>query len=406
MRTLPSARIFAVLLLGAALGAAQEPALDLKVTLAEAASNNLEVRAAREQRAQAIAGLSIARAIPNPTVSFSAARDLPHESALWDQSIELGGKRGQRIAVAQQEQRAIEIQIDVLTRQIRRRTREAFYRTLWARAARDQLKAAEDIAIHTRDIVKQRFDAGDVAEIEVVQADVESTRAAVDAEAAIQSLRSSDALLAGLLNRRLDQPLPPLAGRLDELPPNPTLDDVTRLALASNPEVQRSAQEIRTEERRLGLAKAERIPNLGLQAGVDLNSPPDFNVGPRGQIGVTLPLFYHGQGEVALSNAKLRFLRLALEAQQTTTAAQVAAAYFDYLSKAYQARQYKARIVPQASRLEQMSEDSYRSGKTNLLWLIDAQRKLNEIQRAYLDTLLAAQTSFANLEEMVGADLD
>ncbi|MDP9268901.1 MAG: TolC family protein [Acidobacteriota bacterium] len=405
MRTLPLARVFVVLLLGAALGAAQEPALDLKATLAEAASNNLEVRAAREQRAQAIAGLSIARQIPNPFFSFAALRDTPHESVVVDQSIELGGKRGQRIGVAQQEQRAIEIQIDVLTRQVRRRTREAFYRTLWARAARDQLKAAEAIAVRTRDIVKDRFEAGDVAEFDVLQADVESTRAAVDAEAAIQSLRSTDALLAGLLNRKLDQPLP-LAGRLDEVPPNPTLDGATRLALTSNAGVQLTAQELKTEERRLGLAKAQRIPNLELQAGVDLNSPPDFNVGPRGQVGVTLPLFYHGQGEVALSNAKLRFLRLALEALRTTTSAQVAAAYFDYQAKAYQAQQYKARIVPAASRLEQMAEDSYRSGKTNLLTLIDAQRKLNEIQRAYLDTLLAAQTSFANLEEMVGADLD
>ncbi|HVP44526.1 MAG TPA: TolC family protein [Terriglobales bacterium] len=373
--------------------------------MAEAQANNLDLRAARERRAQAIAGLTIARQIPNPTVSFAAARDLPHETLLWDQPIELSGKRGQRIAVAKEEQRGTEVEIAVLERQVRRRTREAFYRAQWARAQRDQLKAAQELARRIRDIVQQRFDVGDVAQLEVIQADVELTRATVDAETAQQALRAADAQLAGLLNRKPGTPLP-LSGRLDEIPPDLSLDETTRVALTSSAGIQRTTQELKTEERRLSLAKAERVPNLGLQAGVDLNSPPDFSVGPRGQVAITLPLFYHGQGEVALSSAKLSFLHLSLEALQTATSAEVAAAYFDFVAKAYQAQQYKARIVPEAQRLEQMSEDSYRSGKSNLLTLIDAQRKLNEIQRAYLDSLLAAQSSFANLEEIVGANLD
>jgi len=379
--------------------------LDLKAALAEAHSNNLELRAARERRAQAIAGLSIARQFPNPTVAFAVARDTPHESATWDQTIELGGKRGQRIAVAQAEQKTTEVEIAVLERQVRRRTREAFYKTLWARAERDQLKVAQDLAAHTREVAQQRFDAGDVAEIDVIEADVESTRAKVDSESAQQSSRSADVLLAGLLNRNLAVAVP-IEGRLEAIPPDPTLEDVTRLALASNADIQRAGAEVAAEEKRLALAKGARIPNLEVQAGVDLNSPPDFNVGPRGQIGMVLPIFNHGQGEVALSSAKLRFLNLSLEAQKTTASAEVAAAYFDHLAKAYEARQYQGRILPEAERLEQMSEDSYRSGKSTLLALIDAQRKLNEVRRAYLDSLFAAQSSFANLEEIVGADLE
>ena len=62
--------------------------------------------------------------------------------------------------------------------------------------------------------------------------------------------------------------------------------------------------------------------------------------------------------------------------------------------------------MPQSVRLEEMSEDSYRAGKSNLLTLIDAQRKLNETRNAYLDSLFAAQSAFAALEESVGAALD
>jgi outer membrane protein TolC len=63
-------------------------------------------------------------------------------------------------------------------------------------------------------------------------------------------------------------------------------------------------------------------------------------------------------------------------------------------------------VLPQSVHLEQMSEDSYRSGKTNVLTLLDAQRRLNDVRKAYLDTLFAAQSSFAALEETVGAPLD
>jgi cobalt-zinc-cadmium efflux system outer membrane protein len=403
MRRLRLVRLLLISLL-ATCAWAQQP-LDLKTALAEAQSNNLDLRAAREQRAQALAGLSIAGAIPNPTVSFSATRDTPHESVLWDQPLEIGGQRGRRLAVAREEQRATEIEIAVLQRQLRHRTRDAFYRALWARAERDQLKHAEDLSVRTRDVVKQRFDAGDVAELDVISADVEATRATVDRETAEQSQRSADAALAGLLNRPLDRALD-LQGALDQVPSGRTIADVTQLALQSSADIQRATQEIRTEERRLALARAQRIPNLDLQAGVDLNSPPDFQVGARGQVGVTLPLFYHGQGEVALSSAKLNFFRLTLEAGRTAVSAEVAGAYYDYAAKAFQAQQYKERILPEAEKLAQMAEDSYRFGKSNLLTLIDAQRRLNEVRRAYLDTLFAAQSSFANLEEVVGADLD
>jgi outer membrane protein TolC len=193
---------------------------------------------------------------------------------------------------------------------------------------------------------------------------------------------------------------------MEDLPIAPAVTELDGRAARTNPDVQRALQELNLEQRRLGLAKAQRVPDLNLQLGTDLNSPPDFNVGPRGQVAFVLPLFYHGQGEVAQSSARLEFLRLSLQAQELNTKAQVGAAYFDYLAKRSLAEQYSEKIVPETVRLEEMSEDSYRSGKSNLLTVIDAQRKLNEVRRNYLDSQFAVQSAFANLEEVVGTPLD
>jgi cobalt-zinc-cadmium efflux system outer membrane protein len=383
----------------------QTASLDLKQALQIAESDNLELRAARQQRAVAVSGLKIAGQIPNPVVSFSASRDTPHESFLWDQPIEIGGQRGKRMAVAREEQKATEIDIAVLSRQVRQRTREAFYAVLVSRARTEQAKAALDLATSIRNVVQQRFDAGDVAQLDVIQADVELARTTADYEAIVQAEKGADAQLAALLTRPLDQPLS-LVGKLDSIPQPGSLQSLNDAALLSNATVQRATQEVEIEQRRLALAKAQRVPNLDLQAAADLNSPGEFDLGPRGQIGISLPLFYHGQGEVAQSAARLDFLHLSLQAQKTAASAQVVAAYYDYVARVHQAEQYGQRVVPQSVRLEEMAEESYRSGKSNLLTLIDAQRKLNETRMAYLDTLSAAQSSFARLEEVVGTPLD
>ena len=392
-------------LLVATAALAQSTPLDMRAALAMADSSNLDLRASRQQRAIALAGLSIARQFPNPTLSFSAARDVPHESVVWDQPIEIGGKRGRRIEVARQEQKVTEIDIAVLARQIRHRTREAFYRVLLSREQTQQAKAALDISTRLKNIVQQRFEVGDVAELEVIQADVEMARAQAEYEVTAQSQKSAEVQLAALLGAPLDRPVI-LQGQLNALPLAPDLPRVNELALQSNADVQRTMQELATEQSRTRLAKAQRIPNLDLQGGVDLNAPPDFQVGPRGQIGVNLPIFYHGQGEVAASSSRVGFLQLSLQAQKTNAASQAAAAYFDYIAKQTLASQYSNKVVPQTVKLEEMSEDSYRSGKTNLLPLIDSQRRLNEVRRAYLDNLFAVQSSFANLEEVLGAPLD
>ncbi|MBI3475825.1 MAG: TolC family protein [Acidobacteria bacterium] len=384
---------------------AQDGALDLQQALTAADLGNLELRAVRQQRAVALAGLKIAGQIPNPTISFAAARDLPHESLMWDQPLEIGGQRGKRRALASEEQKTTEIDIALLARQIRQRTRDGFYRVLLTRAQSEQSKTALSLAARIAEVVRQRFEAGDVAQLEVIQAEVEAARASADYDAALQTQKIADAQLAALLNRPLDQALS-LRGRLDELPKPESLVALTEKALNSNGDVLRTTQELATEERRLGLAKALRIPNVDLQAGVDLNAPPDFNVGPRGQIAVALPLFNRGQGEVALSNAKLELLRFSLQAQRTNASVQVIAAYYDYAAKSGQSTQYGQRIVPQTVKLEEMAEDSYRSGKSNLLTLIDAQRRLSETRKTYLDSLFSVQSSFSVLEEVVGAPLD
>jgi hypothetical protein len=93
--------IFVLPFLGAMAGFAQQqppPAsvgsrLTLQEALAKADRQNLDLAATRLQHLVSQAGIIIAGQRPNPTVTFSATRDTPHESVFFDQPVELPTRR-------------------------------------------------------------------------------------------------------------------------------------------------------------------------------------------------------------------------------------------------------------------------------------------------------------------------
>lgn len=390
-------------------GRAQEagPAtpLTLQSALDLADKQNLDLAAARRRRAVALAGIQIARQRPNPSVSFEALRDFPHESLLLGQPLELGFKRGRRIEVARQEGVLTDVEIAALARQVRRDTREAFHRALLARAESERLTRVVELAERLERISRERFEAGAVPQLEVIQAGLELSRAQADLQVARQREKISLSQLNALLNEPASTAWQ-LLGSLEDRVPTPSLEELLRRAYQSNPELQRLAQEQKIEESRRNLLKAERIPNLGIQFGTDLNAPGEFRAGPRGQLSMELPLFARNQGQIAQSLASQQVLEAGVAATERAVAARVEAGYFDLKAQQTQVELYKARLLPVARQVESLAEESYRAGKVGILSVLDAQRSIQEVERNYLESLFALQSIYASLEETVGGPIE
>ena len=379
--------------------------LTLQAALDLADKQNLDLAAARQRRLVSRAGVQIAKQRPNPTFSFTALRDSPHEGWFFDQPLELGGKRGHRIDVAQQEGGVTDVEISTVARQVRRSTREAFYRLAFARAESERLERVVMLAERLKQIAQQRFEAGAVPQLEVVQAGVEESRAQADLEVA----RQEEKVALSQFNALLNEPAATgwqLAGTLEDPPPAWSVEELVQRAYAANAELQHLAQEEKVEESRRGLLKAERIPNLDLEYGLDFNAPHDFRVGPRSQVTLMLPIFSRNQGEIAQSFANQRVLDAETVAKKRAVAAIVEEAYFDWNAQQTQAGIYRQTLVPAVRQLEGMAEESYRAGKATILVVLDAQRNVQDVERTYQQGLLALQSAFASLEEAVGAPLD
>jgi cobalt-zinc-cadmium efflux system outer membrane protein len=395
-----------ILAIGAGTARPQEAArLTLPSALDLADKQNLDLAAARRRRAVALAGVQIARQRPNPSLSFEALRDSPHEALLFDQPLEFGPKRVRRIEVARQEGALTEVEIAALARQVRRSTREAFYRALLTRAESERLARVVQLAQRLEQIARDRFEAGAVPQLEVMQAGLEVSRAQADHQVAEQREKISLSQLNALLNEPAGTPWV-FVGSLEDAKPLPSLPELIERASQSNPELQRLAQEQKIEQSRRALLKAERIPNLGVQVGSDFNAPPDFRAGPRGQLSLELPLFMRNQGQIAQSFAYQQVLDAELAATQRVVAARVEAGYFDLTAQQTQVELYRDKLLPIARQVESMAAESYRAGKTSILAVLQAQQSVQDVERSYLESLFALQSNYAGLEETVGGTIE
>jgi cobalt-zinc-cadmium efflux system outer membrane protein len=396
-----------LILLGGLISArGQQPRrLTVQEALDLADRQNLDLAAARRRRAVALAGIQIARQRPNPSANFTALRDEPHEGLFFDQPVEIGGQRGRRIEVARQEGALTEVEIATLARQVRRSTREAYYASAYARAESERLGRVVKLAKRLEQIAEERFKAGDVAQLEVIQTGLELSRAEADLEVARQREKVSMSQLNALLNEPATKAWE-LAGALEDSTSTAPLQDLVSRAYQSNPDLQHLGGEKKVEESRHSLLKAERIPNLDFEAGVDFNSPRDFRYGPRSQISIGLPIFTRNQGEIAQSVANERVLEAETAATERSVSARVEAGFYDLEAQRTQVRLYHDRLLPVARQLESMAEESYRAGKTNILTAIEAQQAVQSVESSYLQSLEQLQDLYAGLEETVGGAVD
>ena len=397
--------ILTLLAAAPALAQEQPQKLTLAAALEMAARQNLDLAAARAQHAVAQAGVQIAKQRPNPSASVSVLRDSPHESLFFDQPFELGAKRRRRIELAEQEIVLTDVDVSALERQVRRIVRDAYYSLALARAVSSQKADALKFAERLHEIAKTRFETGDIPQLEVIQAELEVSRAQADSQVSQQEEKVALSELNALLNEPATKNWA-LEGQFEALPARLPLEELIARAGGSNPELQRIAQERKIEKGRETLLRAERIPNLGVEFGADFNAPHDFRVGPRGQLTMALPIFTRNQGEIAQSLASQRALLSETVARQRAVAGRVEAAYFELDAREAQVELYRRTLVPASERLESLAEESYRAGKANLLTVLDAQRNVQQVHQDYLQSLFTAQAAFARLEETVGVTLD
>ena len=350
------------------------------------------------------AGIRAAGQRPNPSVGAEVSRDSPHQTLTLDVPFEVGGQRRRRIELAQGELTLAGVDLQASRRMVRRQLREEFFGLL---AADEQLRLAEsilDVATRVRDAAQARFEAGAVPRLEVMQAALGVSRADADLDAARSARVTAQARLNGVLGLPPRQPVT-LQGTLPDHTAAPGYDAAIAGASTSNTDLVGLDRQIEMAGRRLALLRAERMPAPVFSVSGLFHSPGDFTAAPSAAVNIGLPLFSRNQGEIAAAIATTAQLRGQREAMRRI----VQTAVFSASSRIDAARRrvdtFTDRLLPVATELEALSEESYRAGRTSVLGLLDAQRSLRDLSRDAVQAGLDLQLALAELEDLLGTPL-
>src|SRR5262249_10065297 len=109
--------------------------------------------------------------------------------------------------------------------------------------------------------------------------------------------------------------------------------------------------------------------------------------------------------EIAASIATTSQLRAKRDATARTVDNAVFGAVARVEADRRQVDAYRDRLVPTATNLESLSEESYRAGRTSVLAVFEAQRNLRDLLREALQASLDLQMALAELEELLGQAL-
>jgi cobalt-zinc-cadmium efflux system outer membrane protein len=237
-----------------------------------------------------------------------------------------------------------------------------------------------------------------------MSADLGVVRARLDLDLARSSRRQAQADLNALLNRPPGMTLA-LAGAAADVPPLPTLNVATAAALASNIDLRAVDREIAVEARRLDVLRAERVPTPTVTFGTALNAPGEFDVGPHAGVSLAIPLFSRNQGEIAGSLARTVTARARQDALRRQVEADVYTAMERVTAERAHVEAFRTELVPTATTIEELAEESYRLGRDPILLALAAERTLKDLRSEYVQALLALQTAIADVEDILGGPI-
>jgi cobalt-zinc-cadmium efflux system outer membrane protein len=368
-----------------------EAPLTLAEALNLAAEHNKTIAAARLTQRIDAAGVDVARERPNPDLRFEETKETPRQSLTVIQPIELG-KRGRRIAVARAAARSGEMETALAAAQVRADVRHAYDALAAAQRKAAAAGEAAQVAARVRSVADERFHLGDVARLDVLQAELAALQADNEATALSADALAARRELNALIGRAVEAPTKVVDDIHDE--PLPTLD----VSLSANLSLSLLDQQLAEAEAKAALARAQRIPDPTVEAAVTHDSPPDFDYGWRAAVSISFPLFTRHGAAVRVEEATVAKLRLTREAEADRLRGAVAAAWARADAQRQSYRRFREEILPRAETVQEMAEDSYKSGHTGLVALLQATQTTRETRMKAIDSAFAFESALADLE--------
>ncbi len=326
--------------------------------------------------------------LPSATVSYLHER--AHKRELRTESA----KKATAIGISQQ---------DDLQRGLLFNLRSAFVQTLQAKAVVQVSKDNLDYYDHVLKISRDRFEAGDIAQIDLDRLELQRVQYESDLQTAIVNLRTAKIQMLTLLNDRTPVEQFDVVGVFDFTDQIEALDFYRKTALDTRPDLKAAVQAVDKAQTDYKLAVANGSTDPTLSFDVGRNPPIDFYFGV--DVSIPLRIFDRNQGaklQTKIDITRQEKLRDAAEAQVYSD---VDSAYATLTSNVTLLRAYKQKYLAQAVRVRDTILFSYEHGGAALLDFLNAESEYRSVELNYTNLVGSYLTAAAQLNQAVGREV-
>jgi outer membrane protein, heavy metal efflux system len=317
-------------------------------------------------------------------------------------------KRELRLESAKEGTHIAESDHEDLKRTLEFTLRQAFVNTLQAKAVLDLAKADLEYYDHIITISHDRFNAGDIAQIDLDRIELLRIQYETEIQTAIVSLRTAKIQLLQLLNDRTPVEQFDVNGPFDFSDTLKPLDDFRQIALDSRPDLQAALQTIQQSQTNHKLAIADGSTDPTFSGWYTWNASNN-NLNAIQTIGasVNIPLriFDRNQGEKQRTLIDVNRSQQASEATRAQVFGDVDSSYAQVESDIALLKPYKEKYRDQATRVRDTVTYSYQHGGASLMDFLNAQGDYRAVQQAYLQLIGSYLTAAAQLNLAVGREV-
>jgi cobalt-zinc-cadmium efflux system outer membrane protein len=363
---------------------------------------------------------------PNPTVGLStdgiqiAPHSAPGMGSHWQPltgaqlvpSIaylhEREHKRNLRLQSAQEGTQIAQSEHIDLERNLLFNLRAAFVDTLEAKAVLEVARA--DLAYYDKiiQISRDRFRAGDIAQIDLDRIELLRVQYEAEIQEAIVNLRTAKIQLQQLLNERTPVEQFDVSGAFDFSDDLKPLEEFRQTALDERPDLRAALESVKQAQtnHKLAISNGSADPTWSVWYSYN----PAFN-NPYGKdtlgasVNIPLRVFDRNQGEKQRTQIDIGRNQQLTEAARAQVFSDVDSAYAQVESNIALLKPYKVQYKAQALRVRDTVTYSYEHGGASLMDFLNAQSDYRAVELAYVQLIGSYLTAAGQLNLAVGREV-
>jgi len=286
--------------------------------------------------------------------------------------------------------------------------RSAFVSILQAKAVLQLATADLEYYDHLLEISRVRFQAGDIAQIDLDRLELQRVQYESDVQTAEVNLRTAKIQLLTLLNDRTPIEQFDVVGVFDFSDQLIPLDEVRKIALDTRPDLKAAIEAIDKAhtDHKLAVANGSTDPTFSVWYTHNSSTNNPFALNTLGvSISIPLRIFDRNQGEKLRTQIDITRNERLRDATQAGVLSDVDSGYATLASNLTLLRPYKAKYLQQSVRVRDTIMFSYQHGGASLLDFLSAQSEFRSVQLNYVNLVGSYLTAAAQLNEAVGREV-